>query len=161
MRRKLTITFLSSLILFSFWQLTVNVSAQQKLTLAMILTGLQTKGKTPETATLEKRNIYITRRVETYGVTFRLTPDIENELRNAGATAALLSAIRANGPYVAPTPTPTYGGKPSAAFKQIWVDYGVTEGGVLGMRIQVKFTAYRMKNLNSYLAIYFTDDAGN
>jgi hypothetical protein len=161
MRRKLTITLLTTLMLLGLWQLTVNVSAQQELTLAMILTGLQTKGKTPETATLDKRNIYITRRVQTYGVTFRLTPEIERELRIAGATTALITAIRTNGP-TAPTPTPTtYTGKPTAAFKNLWVDYGVTEGGLLGMRIHVKFTAYRMKNLPSYLAIYFMDQSGD
>jgi hypothetical protein len=159
MRRKLTITLLTTLMLLSLWQLTVNVSAQQELTLAMILTGLQTKGKTPETATLDKRNVYITRRVQTYGVTFRLTAEIEKELRIAGATTALIAAIRQNGPS-APTPTPYTSGKPSATFKNLWVDYGVTEGGQLGMRIHVKFTAYKMKNLPSYLAIYFQDQSG-
>lgn len=153
---------MTSLILFSFWQLTVNVSAQQSLTLAAILTGLQTKGKTPETATLPKRNIYITRRVETYGVTFRLTPEIEKELRIAGASAVLIAAIRANGPSATPNPTPrTTNSTPSATFKEIWVDYGVTEGGQNGMRIHVKFTAYGMRNLDSYLAIYFMDEDGN
>ncbi len=153
---------MTSLILFSFWQLTVNVSAQQPLTLAAILTGLQTKGKTPETATLPKRNIFITRRVETYGVTFRLTPEIEKELRIAGASAVLIAAIRANGPSATPNPTPrTTNSTPSAAFKEIWIDYGVTEGGENGMRIHVKFTAYGMKNLDSYLAIYFMDEDGN
>jgi hypothetical protein len=148
-----------SLLLVSFWQFTANVSAQQELTLAMILTGLQTKGKTPETSTLAARNIYITKRVQTYGVTFRLTPEIERELRNAGATTALIAAIRVNGP-AAPTPTP-YGGKPSAVFKDIWVDYDVEESGVSGMRIHVKFTTYRMKNIPGYLAIYFMDTNGN
>ncbi len=161
MRRKLTITLLTTLMLFSLWQLTTNVSAQQELTLAMILTGLQTKGKTPETATLEKRNIYITRRVQTYGVTFRVTSEIERELRNAGATNALISAIRQNGPS-APTPTPTpYNSRPSATYKDLWIDNNITEGGQLGMRIHVKFTAYGMRNLNSYLAIYFMDSSGN
>ena len=162
MRRKLTVTLLTTLILFSFWQLTVNVSAQQPLTLAMILTGLQTKGKTPETATLPKRNLFITRKVETYGVTFRLTPEIEKELRIAGASTVLIAAIRANGPSATPTPTPRItNSSPSASFKELWVDYGVTEAGVTGMRIHVKFTAYGMKNLDSYLAIYFLDEDGN
>jgi len=164
MRRKLTITLLTALMLFSFWQLTVNVSAQAELTLAMILTGLQTRGKTPETATLPKRNVYIQRRVETYGVTFRLTPEIEKELRNAGATTALINAIRINGP-AAPTPTPIQtpynNSRASASFKDIWVDYDVKEGGQNGMRIHVKFTTYGMKNLDSYLAIYFLDERGN
>jgi hypothetical protein len=146
------------MLLISFWQLSANVSAQSELTLAMILTGLQTQGNTPETRTLAARNVYITRRVQTYGVTFRVTAEIEKELRNAGATAALLAAIRANGPS-APTPTP-YSSRPSASFKDIWVDYDVTESGQKGMRIHVKFTTYGMKNLNSYLAIYFMDDSG-
>jgi hypothetical protein len=145
--------------LLGFWQLTTSVSAQQELTLAMILTGLQTKGKTPETATLEKRNIFITRRVQTYGVTFRVTPEIERELRNGGATNALIAAIRANGP-AAPTPTP-YSTKASASFKDLWIDYDVKEGAQNGMRIHVKFTTYGMKNLNSYVAIYFMDEDGN
>jgi len=162
MRRKLTVTLLTSLILVSFWQLTVNVSAQQPLTLAAILTGLQTKGNKPETATLAARNIYITKRVQTLGVTFRLTTEIERELRNAGATTILIAAIRANGPSATTTPTPrTTNSSPSASFKEIWVDYGVTEGGQNGMRIHVKFTAYGMKNLDSYLAIYFMDEDGN
>ena len=147
------------MMLFGLWQLTVNVSAQQELTLAMILTGLQTKGKTPETSTLAARNIYITRRVQTYGVTFRLTTEIEKELRIAGATTGLITAIRQNGPAVA-TPTP-YSSKPSASFKDLWIDYDITEGGQKGMRIHVKFTAYGMKNLDSYLAVYFLDEDGN
>ena len=136
MRRKIFLTAVLSLTLFSFWQLTTNVSAQQKLTLAMVLTGLQTKGKTAETATLEKRNLFILKRVQNYGVTFRLTPDLENELRNAGATTALISAIRIFGPAALPTQTPrttnsnTSNSKPSAAFKDLWIDYGVTEDGV-------------------------------
>ncbi len=160
MRRKLAITLLTTMALLSMWQLTINVSAQAELTLAMILTGLQTKGKTPETSTLAARNVYITKRVQTYGVTFRLTPEIERELRVAGATNALIAAIRANGPSQ-PTPTPYTSSKPSASFKDIWVDYDVTEGNKKGMRIHVKFTTYGMKGLDSYLAIYFLDDKGN
>jgi hypothetical protein len=146
------------MMLLGLWQLTATVSAQQELTLAMILTGLQTKGRTPETATLPARNTFITRRVQTNGVTFRLTPEIERELRVAGATNALIAAIRANGPSQ-PTPTP-YTTKASASFKNIWVDYDVKEGSQSGMRIHVKFTTYGMKNLNSYVAVYFMDGNG-
>lgn len=46
--------------------------------------------------------------------------------------------------------------EPSADFDSIWVDYGVTEEGKLGMRVHLKFTAYGMKNMDAYLAIYFT-----
>jgi len=165
MRRKLTITLLTTLMLLSLWQLTSTVSAQTELTLAMILTGLQTNGRTAETNTLAKRNVYIQRRVETYGVTFRVTPEIERELRNAGATTSLIAAIRANGPAQTPTPTttrtPIPSTKPSASFKQVWVDHNIMESGIKGMRIHVKFTAYGMRNLNSYLAIYFMDSDGD
>jgi hypothetical protein len=50
---------------------------------------------------------------------------------------------------------------PSATFKAIWIDYDVTEGKRDGMRIHVKFTVYGMKNLDSYLAIYFLDENGD
>lgn len=46
--------------------------------------------------------------------------------------------------------------EPTAEFDSIWVDYGVKENDVLGMRIHVKFTAYGMKNMDAYLAIYYT-----
>jgi hypothetical protein len=158
MKRKLTVIFLTSLAVFSFWHLTASVAmAQSPLTLAMVLTGLQTKGRTLETSTLAKRNVFIAKRVQTYGVTFRLTPEIEKELRIAGATSSLIETIRDNSPAITTTTT----GKPSAVYKDLWVDYGVTEGGQLGMRIHANFTTYKMKNLNSYLAIYFLDESGN
>jgi hypothetical protein len=49
---------------------------------------------------------------------------------------------------------------PSGSFDRIWVDYDVTEGNRYGMRIHVKFTVYNMKNLPSYLAIYFAKADG-
>jgi hypothetical protein len=44
---------------------------------------------------------------------------------------------------------------PSGKFERIWIDFDITEGGKYGMRVHVKFTVYNMKNLPSYLAIYF------
>lgn len=49
---------------------------------------------------------------------------------------------------------------PRATFDKIWVDYNVTESGQKGMRIHVKFTAYGMKDMNAYLAIYFSFNDG-
>ena len=46
-------------------------------------------------------------------------------------------------------------GKPSAEFKKIRVDYNVREEGRLGMRIHVKFSVYNLKDVDSYLAVYF------
>jgi hypothetical protein len=45
--------------------------------------------------------------------------------------------------------------KPGAEFEKIWVDYNVRENGRLGMRIHVKFSVYNMKDVDSYVAVYF------
>ncbi|MES1216570.1 MAG: hypothetical protein ABUT20_13730, partial [Bacteroidota bacterium] len=47
---------------------------------------------------------------------------------------------------------------PSAVFYKLWADYDITEDGLKGMRIHIKFTAYDMVNLDSYVAIYFEYD---
>ncbi|HEY0462005.1 MAG TPA: hypothetical protein VGC97_22925 [Pyrinomonadaceae bacterium] len=45
--------------------------------------------------------------------------------------------------------------KPNTEFEKIWVDYNVRENGRLGMRIHVKFTVNNMKDVDSYMAVYF------
>ena len=50
---------------------------------------------------------------------------------------------------------------PSATFDKMWIDYDITEDGVKGMRIHVKFTAYDMLNMDAYMAIYFAYDGEN
>ncbi|MBI5857347.1 MAG: hypothetical protein HZB42_06825 [Sphingobacteriales bacterium] len=45
---------------------------------------------------------------------------------------------------------------PYATFDSIWVDYDIKENDVLGMRIHVKFSAYGMRDMDAYLAIYYT-----
>lgn len=47
---------------------------------------------------------------------------------------------------------------PSATFEKLWIDYDVYDGGVKGMKIHVKFTAYDMLNMDAFLAIYFEYD---
>lgn len=64
------------------------------LTLAQILTGLQTQGKTPETRTLAARNRFIAERVRQRGVAFELSVERERDLRDAGADAELINIIR-------------------------------------------------------------------
>lgn len=49
---------------------------------------------------------------------------------------------------------------PSGKFERIWIDYDVNEGNKYGMRIHVRFTTYGMKNLPSYLAVYFKKTDG-
>ncbi len=58
------------------------------------------------------------------------------------------------------TPVKTASSALSAKFERIWVDYDIKEGGKYGMRIHAKFTVYGMKNLPSYLAIYFAKGDG-
>jgi hypothetical protein len=45
--------------------------------------------------------------------------------------------------------------EPSASFDSIWVDYDITEDNARGMRIHLRFSAYGMKDMDSYVAIYF------
>ncbi len=45
---------------------------------------------------------------------------------------------------------------PSATFDSIWVDYDVKENDQTGMRIHLQFTTYNMKNMESYVAVYFS-----
>ena len=50
--------------------------------------------------------------------------------------------------------------EPSATFERLWIDYDITQGGVKGMRIHVKFKVYDMKGMDGYLAIYFQEKDG-
>lgn len=45
--------------------------------------------------------------------------------------------------------------KPSVVFDKAWVNYDTTDNGQKGMRVHAKFTVKNMKDLDSYLAIYF------
>lgn len=68
--------------------------------------------------------------------------------RGPGSTPSAVKAI----------PPATTG--PRASFDSMWVDYDVKEEGELGMRLHFKFTAYDMKDVESYVAVYFEyDDA--
>ena len=44
---------------------------------------------------------------------------------------------------------------PSTSFDSIWVDYDVEEGDLRGMMIHLSFSAYNMKEMDAYVAIYF------
>jgi hypothetical protein len=50
---------------------------------------------------------------------------------------------------------------PSAKFDRAWVDYGVTQGGKLGMTIHTKFTVYELKGVDTQVRIKFQDSQGN
>lgn len=80
----------------------------------------------------------------------------------AGGIAALLLLVFAGGAAIigyniifTPKPTPKPGLTASADFNRIWVDYDVTENKKKGMQIHTNFTVHGMKDVDSYLAIYF------
>jgi hypothetical protein len=50
---------------------------------------------------------------------------------------------------------------PNATFDKLWIDYDVFDNGIKGMKIHVKFTAYEMKDMDAYVAIYFQTDDEN
>ena len=51
--------------------------------------------------------------------------------------------------------------EPRVAFERAWVDYDVTEKGMLGMRIHAKFKAYELKGVDSWLKVRFTTGGEN
>ncbi len=44
---------------------------------------------------------------------------------------------------------------PGATFDSIWVEYDITEDNLRGMKIHLSFSAYSMKEMSAYVAIYF------
>ena len=52
------------------------------------------------------------------------------------------------------------GAQADAVLDKLWVDYDVVENGRKGMRIHVNFTAFNLKDVDSYLAIYFEKKNG-
>lgn len=58
------------------------------------------------------------------------------------------------------TPNNTNRSSLSADYEDMKVDFNVTENGQKGMRMHVSFTTRNMKNVDSYLAIYFQKNDG-
>ena len=116
------------LLLTITWQ--SGQAQQAQMSLTDILIALRSKK-----ATLEKKNELLTEAVKQRGITFALTPQIESELRNNGASAELIEAIQQKSPKTVvvstpkpsptPTPTPT---PPDAAFYQKRADDFLARG---------------------------------
>ena len=94
---------LPMLLLTVVWQ--SGHAQQAQLSLTDILIALRSKK-----ATLVQKNEILTEAVKQRGITFTLTPQIEDELRNNGASVELIEAIRQKSPKPTATPTP----KPTA-----------------------------------------------
>jgi tetratricopeptide (TPR) repeat protein len=109
-RRRTALIFLPAIlfaVLFAGWQ---TADMQAKLTLGDILTGLRSKKVPPA-----QRNKLLTDAVRQRGVTFTLTPEIEEELRGEGANNVLIEAIRQKSSTPLPTPRPTTSIRPTPA----------------------------------------------
>ena len=48
--------------------------------------------------------------------------------------------------------------KPKVRFDSIWINYNTWQGGMKGMLIHLKFTAYNMKGLECEIGVYFEFD---
>jgi hypothetical protein len=72
----------------------LSASDGKSLTLAQILTGLQSIGSTPETKTLAARNKFIVNKALKRNISFSLTVDREKDLRAAGASDELIWTLR-------------------------------------------------------------------
>lgn len=159
-RATVLLTFLSVLAL-SFSLQTINAQ-NDPLTLVEVATALQSKSSG---LTVAAKNTFLISRVKERGVTFRLTPEIERELRAAGASVALINEIRLNSQTatVKPTPKPIDNGgvKPLVTFEELWVDYDANEDDQKGLRIHTKFSVAKMKNVPGFLAIYFSKKNGD
>ena len=98
-----------SILIFAFPFVANTVAQQAELTLADLLIGLRSKK-----VTLEERNTILADAVKQRGITFILTPEIEQELVATGAGKVLIDAIKSRSakvpaklsPTPAPTPTP-------------------------------------------------------
>ena len=138
--RFLVITFCLALISLTFSNQALYAQSKP-LTLAQVLTGLQSKSGG---FTLSQKNTFITKEVQKKGVTFKLSPELERELRSAGASTSLIRAIRLKNPG-ANTVTPSK--KPDAKIAKGWVVQNVTKNGVKGINAYANFTLYNLKGV--------------
>ena len=91
----------------------ISLAQVKPLTLAQVMTGLQSQSGG---FTLLEKNTFITKNVREKGVTFRLTPEIEKELRTIGASDNLISAIRTKSSRT----TTTTSAKPNVTYERVW-----------------------------------------
>ncbi len=155
--RFIVITFCLAIISLTF-SMQVTQSQEKPLSLAAVLTGLQSKSGG---FTLSQKNDFITRNVLERGITFRLTPELERELISAGASTALIRAIREKSSRTRPTPRPSVlpdDEKPSATYEKVWVKQNVVEKGIKGIHIYANFNLYHLKEVQSDLIYRFQKD---
>lgn len=155
--RNLVITFCFAVLSLGFTSQIIN-SQVKPLSLAQILTGLQSRSGG---FTMAQKNDFLVKKVQSSGITFKLSPDIESELKIAGASTALINAIRLKSRGTRTTPTPVNTpdeDKPNADYEKIWVEQNVVENNVSGIRIYATFNVYNLKDVSSDIVYRFQKD---
>lgn len=129
------------------------------LSLAEVLTGLQSKSGG---FTLAEKNSFITGQIQKRGITFRLSDEIENELIRAGASPALITAVRSKtAKDTSPTRITNPNAPPIVEFDTAWVDYNVTVEGEKGMVVHTKFTLRNLKDIPLELTVRIQKEDGD
>ncbi|MEZ5345388.1 MAG: hypothetical protein R2681_07530 [Pyrinomonadaceae bacterium] len=134
------------------------VAQTTPLSLAEVLTGLQSRSGD---FTLAEKNEFITQQIQQRGITFRVSNEIESELRRAGASTTLINAAKAKESKTTPVRVINPNAPPSAEFEKLWVDYNVTENGRKGMRIHAKFTLRNLKDESLNLTVRIEREDGD
>ncbi len=136
----------------------VNALAQKsELTLAQVLTGLQSKSGG---FSLAEKNDFITKDIIARGVTFRVSSEIESELKRAGASPKLIAAARSK-ETVANKPKRALPPGAKAIFDKLWIDYNVIENGLKGMRVHSKFALKNLKDEPLILTVRVQKEDGD
>ncbi len=147
-----------AIVLTMSFSLQTALAQSGPLSLAEVLTGLQSKSGG---FTMSQKNSFITQQIQRRGITFRVSNEIEQELRRAGATFALISAARSRAPRNTPVRNINPNAPPIVEFDKIWVDYNVTVAGKKGMRVHTKFTLKNLKDVQLKLAVRIQRDDGD
>ncbi len=146
-------------VLVTSFSLQTAYAQKGQLSLAEVLTGLQSKSGG---FSLAEKNSIITNDIQKRGITFRLSTEIESELRRAGASTALINAVRSKtASNTEPTRVTNPNAPPIVEFDTAWVDYNVTEGGETGMRIHTKFTLRNLKDIPLELTVRIQKEDGD
>ncbi len=146
------------LVLTLSFSLQTAYAQNDPLTLAQVLTGLQSKSSG---FSLDQKNSIITKDILNRGITFRVSAEIESELKRAGASSVLIDAVRSKSSRTAPTRITNPNAPPIVEFDNTWVDYNVVEEGKKGMRVHTKFTLRNLKDIPLQLTVRLQKDDGD
>lgn len=120
----------------------------EPLNLGQILSELQAESAV---ITLAQKNEAIVRSVRQRGVTFKLNAEIEKELANAGASAALIQEIRSKAPEGSPKGDATLNG-------ELRIVPNIAQSGLKGIHIVANFSVYGLKEIPSDIVYRFQKD---